>query len=133
MPMFRFNFKTLLYLYLTLISSVLLSTSHAEATKSYAEEYKPLRLLLEQVTNRETALKLKPKIEDQVIYLNSTQSSGSQLFESLSASEKKLFIKRFQNNRFHCSEVTSVMNERRRILLNPDLSFVLRDTLNQIP
>ena len=48
-------------------------------------------------------------------------------------SQQELFVKKFQNNRYHCGEVTQVMQERQRILLHPDLSDILRDLLNQIP
>ncbi len=125
---------------LTLIIILLLSVGCAMATqpfpdqiKSFAEEYKTLRLLLEEVTNTDTALAQKSAIENEILRLKQTQSSGSEIFHSLSDADKKLFVKRFQQNRLHCSEVTQVMHETRRILLNPKLSEILADTLTHIP
>ena len=101
--------------------------------KSFAEKYRGLRILLQQVKTKEDAESLKPAIEEEISILSANQASGSAHFKSLSSEEKKLFIKKYQRNQFHCGEVTAVMNERRRIMLHPTLSGILRDTLNTIP
>lgn len=115
----------------------LLVTAHAEdipiANQSYAEEYGYLAKLLQQVQSRESAILYKPQIENELVKLKSSQMSGEHEFESLSISEQKAFIKKFQNNQFHCGAVTRVMEERRRILLDPDLSQVLSSLMNEIP
>lgn len=125
----------IIFTYICLIGSAYIhaTPAYAQGGFSFAEEYKSLRVLLEKVTTRELAEKHKPAIEEEIAFLNATQTSGSEIFSSLSSAEKELFVKKFQNNRFHCGEVTSVMDERRRILLHPELSSVLRETLNKIP
>ncbi len=100
---------------------------------SYAEEYRNLRVLLESVTDTKSAKQYKPAIEKEIQQLNISQPSGEEYFKSLSAADKKLFVKRFQQNRFHCGEVTQVMVERRRILFDPQLSKILAETLANIP
>ncbi len=104
-----------------------------ETSQSYAQQYKQLRILLQKVDSTESAIDNKGAIENQIRILNSNQTSGSEYFNTLSSEDKKLFIKKFQNNRFHCGEVTEVMVERQRILLNSDLANILRDTLSEIP
>ena len=89
--------------------------------------------LLQQVQSRESALAYKSQIADELTKLKSSQISGGDKFAALSRKEKKLFIKKFQNNQFHCGDVTQVMEERRRILLDPDLSQVLNSLMNEIP
>lgn len=101
--------------------------------QSFALEYKELRMLLQKVKNEQTAIKYKPAIEQQISSLRQNQFSGEGSFTAMSESEQIMFVKKFQNNRFHCGEVTQVMAERQRILLHPDLANILRDLLNQIP
>ena len=101
--------------------------------QSFALEYKELRILLQKVNNKQTAEKYKSAIERQILYLQRNQLKGEGTFESLPESQQQLFVKKFQNNRFHCGEVTQVMAERQRILLHPDLAKILRDLLDQIP
>lgn len=100
---------------------------------SFAEEYKELRLLLQSVTNTQAAITFRPAIQEQISKLKQNQAAGEQAFSAMSKSEQELFVKKFQNNRYHCGEVTQVMEERQRILLHPDLSVILRDLLDQIP
>ncbi len=114
--------------------------SHSDASplkqhpqNSFAEQYSELAILLVKVRDTHSALAHKPMIESEIKLLQRNQSSGREFFDSLSDKDKKLFIRRFQNNRFHCSEVTQVMRERRRILLDPVLSEVLGETLANIP
>ena len=111
------------------VNSHLLENSKA----SFAQEYKELRILLQNVTDEQTAIAHKSAIQEQINKLKLNQAAGEQSFAAMSELEQKLFIKKFQNNRYHCGEVTQVMEERQRILLHPDLSAILRDVLNQIP
>lgn len=100
---------------------------------SFALEYKELRILLQKVVNEQTAVTYRSAIKQQIDKLKQNQITGEQTFSSLSESQQQLFVKKFQNNRFHCGEVTQVMQERQRILLHPDLSSILRELLDQIP
>lgn len=100
---------------------------------SFAEQYKDLRILLQKVTSAELATSYKAQIDHEIDILRANQTTSPVEFKSLSDAEKKLFIKKFQQNRFHCGEVTAVADERRRILLHPELSSILRDSLNRIP
>ena len=109
------------------------ATSFLDTDNSFAEEYKELRILLEKVTNKDSALLYKSAIENEIQQLNQNFRSGEDQFNSLSPADKKLFVKKFQKNRYHCGDVTQVMEERTRILFDPELSDILRDTLIQIP
>ena len=101
--------------------------------QSYAQEYNKLRQLLENVTSTEMAIKHKKAIEQQINVLRKNQLSGEDNFNAMSQEEKKFFIKKFQNNRFHCGEVTQVMTEKQRILLDSSLAEILAETLSNIP
>ncbi len=92
-----------------------------------------MRVLLEKVQDKDTALLHKYAIQNEIQHLNQNHQSGADQFNALSPQEKKLFVKRFQKNRYHCGDVTQVMVERKRILFDPDLSIILRDTLSRIP
>jgi len=124
---------TFIILMLSLTNLVFANPQFIDTEKSFAEEYKNLRILLEKVTDPISAQKYKPVIEEEIQRLRQTQHSGGDFFNSLTNTEKKLFVKRFQQNRFHCGEVTQVMQERRRILFSPKLSLILADTLAKIP
>lgn len=100
---------------------------------SFAQEYRELRILLQKVNTEQSAKIHRHAIQEQITRLKQNQAAGEQAFSALPKSQQELFVKKFQNNRFHCGEVTQVMQERQRILLHPDLSNVLRDLLNQIP
>lgn len=100
---------------------------------SFAEKYKDLRILLQKVTTEDLAYIYKARIDYEINLLRANQTTSPVDFKSLSDTEKKIFIKKFQKNRFHCGEVTAVANERRRILLRPKLAKILRDSLNKIP
>ena len=126
------------FIYLILLfclagTSSLLAASFIDTEDSFAEEYKNLRILLEKVQDKETALQHKQAIEKEIKHLSSNNQSGADQFNSLSAQEKELFVKKFQKNHFHCGDVTQVMAERNRILLNAELSIILNDTLSKIP
>ena len=129
--------KTIILFCLLLTSFISFSSLHAstflETEKSYAQEYKKLRILLEKVQDKNSALLLKSAIEKEIQHLSQNHLSGTERFNTLSTEDKKLFIKKFQKNRFHCGEVTQVMQQRQRILFQPELSEVLRDTLSNIP
>lgn len=101
--------------------------------ESFAEEYTHLRELLENVQNRESAITYKTEITKELDKLKASQINGGQAFEALSAEEQQAFINKFQNNQFHCGEVTQVMEERRRILLDSDLREVLGSLVKDIP
>ncbi len=114
-------------------ASHLPASSFLESDNSFAEEYKNLRVLLNKVQDKDTALLHKQAIEKEIQYLSQNHQSGEDQFNSLSADEKKLFIKKFQKNRYHCGNVTRVMEERKRILFDPELAIILSDTLSRIP
>jgi|GEM_PF-3305324 len=120
-------------LLLSLLSHASSASLLSDPEQSYAEEYKQLRILLESVKDIDTALLHKAAIEKEIQTLNQNQVAGSKHFDLLSKQEKKVFVKRFQQNRFHCGEVTQVMEQRRRILFKPELSEILADTLVNIP
>ena len=125
----------LAFFFVTIIpnyASASLFSNHGSG-QSYAQEYNSLRQLLEKVTNTESAIKYKQAIEDQIEILNKNQHSGAENFNAMSKEEKKFFIKKFQNNRFHCGEVTQVMTEKQRILLDKNLHEILGETLSKIP
>lgn len=124
-------FYTLLALCAGKVNASLFS-DHGDG-QSYAQEYNSLRQLLEKVTNAESAIKYKKAIEDQINILNKNQHSGADNFNAMSKEEKKFFIKKFQNNRYHCGEVTQVMTEKQRILLDKSLVEILGETLSKIP
>ena len=101
--------------------------------QSFAQQYGKLAELLMEVKDRDTALMFKPAIQEQIEFLQANQISGEKAFSQMSEEEQTLFVKRFQNNRYHCGGVTQVMQERQRILLNPEMANVLGDLLEQIP
>lgn len=128
------------FIILIFLSSILIVSStnciaslQLNDQQSYAQEYKKLRVLLEMIKSSETAIMYKQVIEQQIKYLNDNHLSGEESFNAMSVEDKKSFIKKFQNNHFHCGEVTQVMTERQRILLQLDLANILRDTLSEIP
>lgn len=123
-------YSTLLVL---IINICFASPSLLSSDKSFAEEYKNLRILLQSVIDTNSAEKLKHAIREEITRLKKTQTSGSEFYNSLSNVEKKQFIKRFQLNQFHCGEVTQVMQERRRILYDSNMSLILADILAEIP
>lgn len=120
-------------LLLSLVSNASFASLFSDPEQSYAEEYKQLRILLENVKDIDTALLHKSAIEREIQILNQNQVAGGKHFDLLSEQEQKVFVKRFQQNRFHCGEVTQVMEQRRRILFMPELSEILADTLANIP
>lgn len=130
------NYSTVLALIITgLFFSAQISYAHFldESESSFALEYKELRLLLQKVNSEQSAINYKLEIKQQIDKLKQNQATGEQSFASMSKPQQQLFVKKFQNNRFHCGEVTQVMDERQRILLQPELSKILRDLLIQIP
>ena len=101
--------------------------------QSFAQQYSELADLLSKVEDKQTALDYRSKIQQQIDLLANSQSSGEAEFNQLSKQEQRLFIKRFQNNRYHCGSVTQVMQERQRILLDPELAELLQGLLIKIP
>ena len=84
--------------------------------------------LLEKVKDQNSAKKYKTEIKNEVSKLKESQVSGGESFALLSDKEKKVFIQKFQNNRNHCGNVTRVMQERNRILLNPEMPQPVLDS-----
>lgn len=126
------------YLLFVLASLLIALEVHAGGSvgvqgESFAEEYAHLRELLVRVRTQESAITYKSQIAEELDRLNASQINGGQAFDALSAEEQHAFINKFQNNQFHCGEVTQVMEERRRILLDPDLREVLGSLVKDIP
>ena len=114
--------KTINLILIVFISHSLYAGENISSDKdSFAKEYARLGELLEKIDNRQTAIEYKPLIEEELNRINLTQSSGQESFKLLSEDEKKKFIKKYQNNHNHCGEVTKVMNERNRLLLNQEV------------
>jgi len=99
--------------------------------ESFAQEYAQLGLLLEKVQDKQTARLYKPQIIKELGRIKSSVGEQSN-FESLSPLEKKLFVKKFQNNNLHCGYVTKVANERNRLLLNKEAKNELGGLLDQL-
>lgn len=104
-----------------------------DTESSFAEKYRDLHMLLQKVTSVELAIAYKNSIDHEIDILRSNQTTSAVDYNSLSAEEKKIFIKKFQQNTFHCGEVTGVANEKRRILLQPELADILRESLERVP
>ena len=105
----------------------------ATEKESFAKEYETLKILLQKVKSKDSAVLYKPQIQQELDRLKSSQRSGDKEFSKLSNEEQQEFIKKFQNNHYHCGEVTQVMEEKRRILLNPDLNKILGPIVQNIP
>ncbi len=101
--------------------------------ESFAQEYIVLSNMLVNVTSSESAIQYKSRISQEIDRIKTTQINGEQEYKALSAEEKKAFVKKFQNNNQHCGAVTQVMQERTRILLDPNLSKILGSTIKDIP
>ncbi len=99
--------------------------------ESFAQEYAQLGLLLEKVQDKQTARLYKPKIIKELNRIKSSVGEQSD-FENLSPIEKKIFVKKFQNNNLHCGYVTKVVDERNRLLLNKEVKNELGDLLDQL-
>ena len=100
---------------------------------SFAKEYATLKTLLQKVKSKDSAKLYKSQIEQELVRLKSSQLISGKKFVELNQEEKKQFIKKFQNNHFHCGEVTQVMEERKRILLNPELYEILGPLVQNLP
>jgi len=99
--------------------------------QSFAQEYDQLGQLLEKIRDKETAILYKPKILQEIDRIKSSIGNQSD-YDSLSEEEKKIFVKKFQNNNLHCGFVTKVMDERNRLLLNKETKAELGELLNQL-
>ncbi|MDH3608280.1 MAG: hypothetical protein OEQ24_03425 [Gammaproteobacteria bacterium] len=99
--------------------------------ESFAQEYAQLGLLLEKVQDKQTARLYKPQIIKELSRIKSSVGEQSD-FENLSPIEKKIFVKKFQNNNLHCGYVTKVVDERNRLLLNKEAKSELGDLLDQL-
>lgn len=99
--------------------------------ESFAQEYAQLGLLLEKIQDKHTARLYKPQVIKELDRIKSSVGEQSD-FETLSSIEKKLFVKKFQNNNLHCGYVTKVANERNRLLLNIEAKNELGELLDQL-
>lgn len=99
--------------------------------ESFAKEYAQLGVLLEKVQDKQTAIDYKPEIIKELDRIKLSIGKQSD-FERLSPIEKKLFVKKFQNNNLHCGYVTKVINEKNRLLLNKEAKNELGGLLDQL-
>jgi len=99
--------------------------------ESFAQEYAQLGLLLEKIQDKQTAKLYKPQIIKELDRIKTSVGQQSD-FENLSPIEKKIFVKKFQNNNLHCGYVTKVVDERNRLLLNKEAKNELGGLLDQL-
>ena len=99
--------------------------------ESFAQEYAQLGLLLEKIQDKQTARLYKPQIIKELDRIKTSVGQQSD-FENLSPIEKKIFVKKFQNNNLHCGYVTKVVDERNRLLLNKEAKNELGGLLDQL-
>jgi len=122
--------------FISILLLVLSLTTHAGEIidtdkQSFAQEYAQLGVLLEKVQDKNTARLYKSEIIKELDRIQLSVGKQSD-YESLSPIEKKLFIKKFQNNNLHCGYVTKVMDERNRILLNKEAKNELGELLDKL-
>ncbi len=125
-------FILLLLMYL-LVSPAYTGSYVAREGESFAMEYAELAELLSKVNDRQSAIIYKSQISEELERIKNLQPINGENFQSLSQQEQQAFIKKFQNNRFHCGEVTKVMQERNRIFLNAETRSELGLLLSEIP
>lgn len=120
-------------MFLTLLSvSVVNAGEIIETDKdSFAKEYAQLGVLLEKVQDKKTAIEYKPQIIKELNRIKLSVGKQSD-FDKLSPVEKKLFVKKFQNNNLHCGYVTKVINEKNRLFLNKEARKELGALLDQL-
>ena len=99
--------------------------------ESFAKEYAKLGMLLEKVQDKQTAIEYKPQIVKELERIKLATGNIND-FDSLSELDKKLFVKKFQNNNLHCGYVTKVAEERNRLLLNEEAKNELSELLDQL-
>lgn len=99
--------------------------------QSFAQEYDQLGQILEKIQDKQSAVLYKPEILKELDRIKSSIGKQSD-YDSLSDEEKKLFVKKFQNNNLHCGYVTKVMDERNRLLLNKETKAELGDLLDDL-
>ena len=125
-----FNFALIVLLILTMTTAYA-GENIATEKESFAQEYDQLGQLLEKIQDKETAIIYKPEIIKEIDRIKNSIGKQSD-FDSLSENDKKIFIKKFQNNNLHCGYVTKVMNERNRLLLNKEAKAELGTLLDQL-
>lgn len=120
-------------LMLLYISSSVSNAGENVATdkESFAQEYAQLGLILEKIQDEATARLYKPQLIRELKRIKISVGEQSN-YEALSSEDKKLFIKKFQNNNLHCGYVTKVANERNRLLLNKGAKNELGELLGQL-
>jgi hypothetical protein len=123
--------KYILILPLVFSSLVLAGENIVTDKESFAQEYAQLGLLLEKIQDEKTARFYKPQVIKELDRIRLSVGEQSN-YEALSPEERKLFIKKFQNNNLHCGYVTKVANERNRLLLNKEAKNELGELLDQL-
>ena len=98
---------------------------------SFAQEYAQLGLILEKIQDETTAKLYKPLVIKELDRIRLSVGEQSN-YETLSPQEKKLFIRKFQNNNLHCGYVTKVANERNRLLLNKGAKNEMGELLDRL-
>ena len=130
----RNNFKRYLLVFPLLLNFAAVAFAGAVISadkESFAKEYVQLGMLLEKVQDKQTAIEYKPQIIKELERIKLANEKYSD-FYSLSVLEKKLFVKKFQNNNLHCGYVTKVAEERNRLLLNEEAKNELGELLDQL-
>lgn len=125
------NYLFILYVAFNILVVVSAGENISVEKESFAKEYAQLGMLLEKVQDKQTAIKYKPKIINELERIKLVTGKFSD-FESLSSVEKKIFVKKFQNNNLHCGFVTKVADERNRLLLNKEAKNELGSLLDQL-
>ena len=115
-----------------MFSSLVIAGENISTDKeSFAQEYAQLGVLLEKVQDKQTARLYKSQIIQELDRIKSSVGEQSN-YEALSPEEKRLFIKKFQNNNLHCGYVTKVIDERNRLLLNKEAKSELGALLDEL-
>jgi|GEM_PF-2070420 len=125
------SFVLFIFAALLPFSLVLAGENTVTEKKSFAQEYNHLGQLLEKIQDRDTAIHYKSDIIKELGRIKASIGKQSD-YDSLTDEEKKVFVKKFQNNNLHCGYVTKVMNERNRLLLNKEVKSELGELLDQL-
>ena len=127
----RYFLKYIPVLLLVLPSLVVAGERIATDQESFAQEYAQLGLILEKIQDETTARLYKPQVIKELDRIRLSVGEHGD-YETLSPQEKKLFIKKFQNNNRHCGYVTKVANERNRLLLNKGAKNEMGELLDRL-
>jgi len=128
----KYFIPSVVFILMLFMSAALVAGENVITDKqSFAQEYDELGQILEKIQDKESAILYKPEIIQELDRIKSSVGKQSD-YESLSDKEKKIFVKKFQNNNLHCGYVTKVLVERNRLLLNKEAKAELGDLLNQL-